>query len=131
MRHSKASRLGVPQTHAVLLPCPLLGSTREKSPPPTTPAVPRPAHRRRSGGLCGTTPPAGTLLSSAAPSADGQRARRGPKVRASSAGSLAPSTAAAPRPRGAAALLGRSLNLAAYNKPREDLLRFSVEVGTR
>src|SRR4051812_10795606 len=37
---SKASRLGVPRTHAALLPCPFLGAPRKKSSVPTTPASP-------------------------------------------------------------------------------------------
>jgi hypothetical protein len=53
---SKLRRLAVPQTCAGLLACRCPRTTRKKSPPaPTTPCVPAPKHRRRSGGAYGTT----------------------------------------------------------------------------
>ena len=63
--HSKAFRLDALRTLAALLQCPVPRATAEKLRGPTTPYVPAPKHQRRSGGFCGTTPPAGRLLCSA------------------------------------------------------------------
>src|SRR5829696_7863260 len=63
--HSKGFRLGALRTLAALLPCPAPRASREKSPEPTTPFSPAQSHLRKSGRVCGTTPPAGRLLCSA------------------------------------------------------------------
>src|SRR5215210_5772373 len=56
--HSKPHRLVVQHMLVVLLSCRSLQPTRKKSAPPgpTTLCAPRPAHRRRSGEPCGTSP---------------------------------------------------------------------------
>src|SRR5215207_7256184 len=70
--HSKAFRLGVPRTLAALLPSPAPKATAEKLRVPTTPCVPAPAHLRKLGRVCGTTPRAGRLLCAAHHSLVGQ-----------------------------------------------------------
>jgi hypothetical protein len=108
--HSKAFRLGAPRTPAELLPywCPR--ATAEKSHASTTPCVPVPKHRRKSGGFCGTTPSAGrpTCSASLAGEQRGLRARIVPTGPGWSFESPSQTTAAASLPRDADALPGMS-----------------------
>src|SRR3954454_4773574 len=59
MSHSKPRRLAFPPEPTQLLPCHSPAPTRKKSLLAfTPPCLPAPRHRRRSGALCRTTPPA-------------------------------------------------------------------------
>src|SRR5215218_8839319 len=72
-QRSKLHRSTVPKTPVGLLPCQPPETTRRKQSEPTTPLVPTPTHRRRSGTSCRTRPSAERLPPSSS-SGDGQTA---------------------------------------------------------
>src|SRR5919199_1172317 len=110
--HSKPRRLVVPQMPVGLLPYRSAGTTRKKSPAPTTLCASAPAHRRRWDGSCGTR-----LLAEKHPlppvsSSDAQTkrpARTALRAPAWFFVSPAPTTASESQIQGVAAPLGRLL----------------------